>query len=222
VCALQAIRIRFKKQGRAKYISHLDLNRCMARAIKRTNLPLWYTQGFNPHPYITFALPLSIFYESECEVMDARLEEDIPLEEVKQKLSAQMPEGIEIYDVCEPVLKPVDIACARYEISLEFENRSAADLHGVIEKLKALDNLTIQKTTKHGSREIDIKPFLMSSDIKIENGLMAIESILPATAQGTLNPSCFEGALLKFADIRPDFARVKRTAVYDNEMQPFI
>ena len=79
------VRIRFSKTGRARYISHLDLNRTMTRAVRRAGLPIWYTEGFNPKPKITFAAPLSIGTESMCEFMDIRLTEKMPAEEAMRR-----------------------------------------------------------------------------------------------------------------------------------------
>ena len=70
---MKEIRIRFKKTGRAKFISHLDLTRTMIRAVRRAGIPVWYTEGFNRHPYVTFAAPLSLGFEGLNECMDTRL-----------------------------------------------------------------------------------------------------------------------------------------------------
>ena len=67
------IRTVYEKRGRAKYISHLDLNRCMQRTIRRAGLPIWYSEGFNPRMYLMFPLALSLGFESVCEVMDFNL-----------------------------------------------------------------------------------------------------------------------------------------------------
>jgi radical SAM-linked protein len=223
VRTLQPIRIRFKKQGRARFISHLDLNRCMARAIRRANIPVWYTQGFNPHPYITFALPLSIFYGGQCEIMDARIDGEMPLEEVKQRLAAQMPEGIEILDVCEPVMKAADCAFARYEITFEFEGIAADKLNAMLHGLLVQADITIEKTTKHGTREVDLKPYFIkeSAHFRVEDGIISFEAVLPASNQENLNPSCFTAALLKYAEVVPDLEQITRTEIYNAEMQPF-
>ena len=77
------VRAVFAKRGRAKYISHLDLNRCMQRVFKRSGIPIWYTEGFNPHIYITFALPLSLGYESGVEIMDFNITEGIPFKDIR-------------------------------------------------------------------------------------------------------------------------------------------
>ena len=74
---MREVRLRFSKTGRLKYISHLDINRAMSRAFKRAEIPLWYTEGFNPHPYMSFSLPLSLGVESLCESVDIRLIDSI-------------------------------------------------------------------------------------------------------------------------------------------------
>ena len=100
------VRVFWKKEGRIKYISHLDINRCMARALKRSRLPVWHTLGFNPHIYTTFALPLALGYESECESVDFRLTEQVPMREVVDRLNAVFPEGMAAYHAAPAVQKP--------------------------------------------------------------------------------------------------------------------
>lgn len=220
---MQAIRIRFGKQGRARFISHLDLNRCMARAIRRAEIPVWYTEGFNPHPYITFALPLSIFYAGRSEVMDAKLDGEMELSEVKKRLNEQMPEGIEIYEVSEPVMKATEIAFARYSISLEFENKNADELDILLEGIMDKPELPIKKKTKRGTRVVDIKPYFVDQNthFEIEDGVITLEAVLPA-GQENLNPSCFSTALLEHGKIEPDLESVTRTEIYNADMEPFI
>ena len=220
---MQAIRVRFSKLGRARFISHLDLNRCMARAVRRADIPLWYTQGFNPHPYITFALPLSIFYGGEREVMDARLDTEMPLDEVKRRLNAQMPEGIEITEVCDPVMKASDVGFARYAIRCEFDGATADKLRALCGGLLAQPEIVIEKVTKHGVREVDIKPYLPpeAAGFRTEDGAVSFEAVLPASCTENLNPSCFAAALLKYAEVTPDFEQITRTEIYDTQMRPF-
>ena len=110
------VRVFFEKTGMTKYISHLDLMRCMTRAIKRAAIPAWYTEGFNPHLFITFALPLTLGVESLCESMDIRLTEEMGFEEVKNRLNVNLPDGIRITNVAAPVYKANDIAFAEYKI----------------------------------------------------------------------------------------------------------
>ena len=103
---MREVRIWFVKRGEARYISHLDLNRFMLRALRRTKLPIWYTEGYNPHPYLTFSLPLSLGFESVCESMDLRImQDDCSNEEVFRRLSAAMPESLAILKVTDPLMK---------------------------------------------------------------------------------------------------------------------
>ena len=118
---MKHVRIWFSKTGTAKYISHLDLNRCMSRAVHKAKLPLWYTEGFHPHAFLTFALPLSLGAEGLRESMDIKMEEDLCPEEIRDRLNAALPPDIRVLDVTEPVMKPGQIAWASYLVELEPE-----------------------------------------------------------------------------------------------------
>ena len=115
---LKTVRICFEKTGTAKYISHLDLNRTMTRAVRRAHIPLWYTEGFNRHPYLTFAAPLSLGFESTSELMEIRLEEDMPMDEVVDRLNAVMPTGLHVRECYEAQMKVGALAFASYELYL--------------------------------------------------------------------------------------------------------
>ena len=108
------VRVWFTKTGRAKYISHLDLNRCMTRAVQHAKIPLWYTEGFNPHPFLTFALPLSLGIDGVRESMDLRLVEEISKEELIRTVNEGLPEDIRLFDVTAPTMKPGKIAYGDY------------------------------------------------------------------------------------------------------------
>ena len=114
-------RIVFEKRGRVKYISHLDLNRCMLRAVRRSGLPAWYTEGFHPHMYLMFPLALSLGAESICEVMDLRLTEEVQPEEILARLNPALPEGLKAYEVREPKHATQDVGSAEYEVTLTGE-----------------------------------------------------------------------------------------------------
>ena len=84
----------------------------MLRTFRRSGLPIWYTEGFHSHPYYSFALALSLGFESSCEILDFNLNEEVPYEEIKERLNAVMPEGMKILSVAEPKLKITHIAKA--------------------------------------------------------------------------------------------------------------
>ena len=106
---MKSVRVWYKKDGAARYISHLDVNRVMTRALQHSKLPIWHTEGFNPHPFITFALPLSLGFRGVKESMDMRLLEEVPERELISKLNQGLPQGIEVYKVTEPVMSRVKL-----------------------------------------------------------------------------------------------------------------
>ena len=121
---MREVRLLFSKTGRCKYISHLDINRCFSRAITRAHIPLWYTEGFNPHPYMCFSLPLPLGVESMCESLDIRITGDISDEDIKVRLNGTLPDGIQILDVYKDFRNCNEIAYSDYVMKYEFEDGS--------------------------------------------------------------------------------------------------
>ncbi len=117
---MREIRLRFSKTDRAKYISHLDTNRVFSRAFARAGINLWYTEGFNPHPYMSFSLPLSLGVESLCENVDIRVPDDISNEEIKSRMNNVLPSGIRIVDVFDSFMDSCEIAFSDYVFKFEF------------------------------------------------------------------------------------------------------
>lgn len=119
------------KTGRLKYISHLDINRAMSRALKRAGIPLWYTEGFNPHPYMSFSLPLSLGVESLCESVDLRITGEITNKEIKDRLNSVLPEDLKIVDVYDDFRDNSEIVYSDYVYKFEFADNDLA-----LEKIK--------------------------------------------------------------------------------------
>jgi radical SAM-linked protein len=116
------IRITFAKQGALRYTGHLDLHRLWERAARRAELPLAYSQGFHPQPKMTIAAALPLGFSSRCEVIDLRLEHEIPLEGLSDKLQQTLPTGIRVSNVESvdeklPALQ-TQVASAEYEVTL--------------------------------------------------------------------------------------------------------
>ena len=119
---MKNVRVWFQKTGAVKYISHLDLTRCMARALKLSKLPVWYTEGFNPRIYMTFAMPLSLGVSGEKECMDIRFVEEISLTAAASRLNACLPKDLSVLRISEPEMPFEAIAFAEYEFILEAED----------------------------------------------------------------------------------------------------
>ena len=94
-------RIQFTKYGDMKYVSHLDMIRLLTRMFHRAELPVAYSNGFNPHPKMSVLLPLSVGFESSCEYLDAEFEKSVSMLECLKKLKTAAPLGMEIPQICE-------------------------------------------------------------------------------------------------------------------------
>ncbi|MBR6386289.1 MAG: TIGR03936 family radical SAM-associated protein [Ruminococcus sp.] len=206
------LRAEFEKKGRAKYISHLDLNRCMLRTFRRSRLPIWYTEGFNPHPYYAFALALSLGFESSCEILDFNLNEEIPFDEVRDRLNAVMPEGMRIVRVWEQKLKITAIQEAEYSFSLVSENSDG--LFSDVKKLLSQENILIDKKTKKGIRTVDIKPNMKIISCENNNGKINVLMRLPAGTQTNFNPNLFIEALRNSTEINFTAENISRTGIF--------
>ena len=115
-----ADRLLFSKTGRAKYISHLDLMRTFQRAFARAQIRIKHTEGFNPHPFVSIALPLSVGYSSQCEILEFGLMGDMPYDQVPQRLTAAMPEGIVIHQCYPAQRKLKELASINYIMNFEY------------------------------------------------------------------------------------------------------
>ena len=188
--APKTVRILFRKVGDLQYISHLDLQRTFARVLVRAAIPMWYTQGFNPHAKVIFGLPLSVGSESECEFIDLRIDRDIPPERVKAQLNAELTEEMQILEAYEPTTAMQAIAWAKYEICLHLERADAA-LAKALEALYTTSPLTVTKKTKSGEKEIDIVPLIRSVKVTYDPQKpqdLHIRAILSAGSESHLNP----------------------------------
>ncbi len=131
----------------------------MLRIFRRSKLPVWYTEGFNPHPYYSFALALSLGFESDCEIMDFNITDDgMSFDEIRDRLNAVMPEGMRIISVAEQVKKITAITKAEYGFSLISEDIS--EVYGSLTVLLAEYEFLIENKTRKGIKTVDIKPGL--------------------------------------------------------------
>lgn len=214
-------RMRFSKTGRAVYISHLDLMRTITRAFLRAECRLKYSEGFNPHPNISIALPLSVGCESVCEIMDFKMLEDMPCDEIKSRLSTQMPEGIKVLEVYEAERKVKEIKWLRVSGVFEYDERDAAAMAEKLNEFYSADSVVITKKTKRGVGESDIRPAIKEINFEQFGADVWMRTVISAQ-EPTLNPELIADALRQLApDIAPDFAKFKRLEIFDENMEPF-
>lgn len=198
------LRIKFNKTGEAKYISHLDLLRTFNRMLMRSILVPEYSQGFNPHILLTFAQPASVGMATKNDCADIVVAGEYDLKEVYDNLLKTAPTGIEIVEVTDKQTIPFNTLCAAMYTVLVDTNASKDD---IIEFLR-LDEILIDKKTKKGIKEIDIKPMFLSYEV--EDGVV-LKLKLKAGSQENLNPQLVLKAMEKYIkDISISNIRITR------------
>ncbi len=218
---MNKLRMRFSKTGRAIWISHLDLMATLQRAFSRAESRLKYSEGFNPRPLISIALPLSVGCASVCELMDFQLAEEVDITELKDKLNAVMPEGIEVLEIYEPERKNAAIKWLEIEGVFEYDDRQVDIMIEELARFFSRASIVIEKKTKRGIGEADIRPSIREISFATAEGGVAVHAVVSAQ-NPTLNPDLLPAALRALApEIAPDFARFTRIETYDEEMLIF-
>ena len=182
------VRIRVSKRGRIKFVSHLDMFRTMQRAVRRAEIPLWYTEGFNPHPYISYLLALPLGVEGVAEPIDIRLVEPMPMEELQDRLNAVMPEGLRVESAAAPFHKPAEIAFARYDVTLDRADISPEELTEAL----TCGELTCEKSGKSGHKKImktvNVSEHIREYRLEEKGEQLLLTVVLPAGSIFNLNP----------------------------------
>ncbi len=200
-----------------KFVSHLDMNRFMTRLANKAKLPIWFTEGFNQHAYFNFAVPLSLGFEGEYEVLDLRIiDTDYTLERLITDLNSATVPDIEFIKAADPVLKMKEIRFAEFKVI--FDNMDSA-LAEKINNFFAKESIITKKTTKKGgTKEIDIAPLIKKAEL-CGNELLFI---LTAGNENNLNPNLVLNTFFESEGIEHLDYSVIRTMIYDGELNPFI
>ncbi len=218
---MKNVRVWFKKDDQCRFISHLDLNRVMIRAITKSRLPVWHTEGFNVHPYITFALPLSLGFRGERESMDMRvLDDDFKLIDIKNALNDCLPNGLEVIDVTYPVKKPGDISSAKFKMRLSSDDISAEELYAKLNELLDSNEILVDKKTKKGIKKIDIKEYFKDAKHYDTENDVVVRIVLPQGSTTNINPTLLVKALQEYYNIEV-YYDITRVDAYDTEGRPF-
>ena len=223
------LRLKFKKVGSLQYISHLDLVRTMSKIITRAKLPLWYTEGFNPKPKMIFAAPLSIGTESVCEFLDIRLIDDIPPEEAKARLNANMTDEMQVIDAYYTEVKLTDLKWLAYSIDIKTDGASA-DLAESCVKALLSDRVLVTKKAKpwEEAPTVDIRPLIKEISAECRGDIIHLDAILSADASCFLNPEYVikalrsECGILSNPDLTKEYYSIMRTAAYKADMTEFL
>ena len=172
------IRITFAKQGALRYTGHLDLHKLWERTARRAELPLAYSQGFHPQPKMNIAAALPLGFSSRCEVMDMRLQNEVPLDGLCEKLQNTLPTGIRVLrveqvDDREPALQ-TQVDSAEYEVTLK-EPIDRSKLERGIESVLQAESLPRERRGK----SYDLRPLIEELGIKESGSLLPVQERAP-------------------------------------------
>ncbi len=200
------VRVVFQKTGNLQYFSHLDLQRTWQRVLVRASIPMWYTQGFNPHSKITFGVPLPVGSEGMGEMVDLRIDRRITCEEIKNQLNAELTGEMLVSEVYIPKTSFSDIAWGTYEITMKTPGDP-------IDNSKAINSIftpdaepiIMTKRSKSGDKEVNILPMIHSAKAVADpNGLIHLRATLRAGNTENLNPEYLIKAMRDRVGILPE------------------
>lgn len=220
------LRFKFKKLGSLQYISHLDLVRTMHKVIVRANLPLWYTEGFNPKPKMVFAAPLSIGTESVSEFMDLRMSEYIDPAVAMERINANLTDEIQMTECYYPSSKFTELKWMSYEITLNTLGVSDSLAEKCNDVLRESE-INVLKNTKSGERTVDIRPLIKSAEAKRVANSIVVSAVLSADPSSFLNPEYVVDVLrdrcgvLSSSNLLDESYEIMRLAAYFEDMTEF-
>ncbi len=216
------LRLVFEKTGRARFLSHLDTMRIIQRALSRTQSPVSYSEGYNPHMHLSVVLPLSLGLGSVCELLDIRLDTDIDETAFLSALNAALPEGFRFTQVLRQLRAGTDIAWISYEIQFERMAGMSDDIALALQGCFDGRSLMIQKKTKHGIAPFDVAPYVKNVVVQsVTQHTLTCTAALSAQSP-TVNPTHLLDALQVAMTAPPDVVLATRLALYDAEHCDFL
>ena len=228
------LRLRYSKTGRAKYISHLDLMETMRRAMLRAGMALKYSEGFNPHPYMSVALPLPVGCESLCELLDVRVSGLIPAAGIPQRITDALPEGLEVTEAYTADRKFNGITWVAYDYTVYYDSELKPETTEKLKELFSSECIIVPKKTKSGVSDIDITPYI--KNVRVgggdngggngggeSGGVRTLTIKAEVSAQNpSVSPSMLTSAIQQARGATdPDFYMFTRTEIYDINMNMF-
>ena len=214
----------FEKKGNAIWISHLDLMRLFQRSFKRAGLSLTHTQGFNPRPSVSIALPLSVGVESQCELLDFDLDgQQISCEEICTRLNENLIPGVKVLLVYENGRKLKDLAYLHCSLSLEYDNGVPGGAEDAITHLFAQEAVSVPKKTKNnGIQDQNIIPMIQSLRVRRVGEREVVLDAVVCCQNPTLNPMQLHLAIERYLpEWKPDFVRCSRLEIFDVNSEVF-
>lgn len=212
----------FEKTGNARFLSHLDLMRLFQRAFKRAGLPLTHTQGFNPRPSVSIALPLSLGIESHCELLDFELEQAVALTEIRERLNGALVEGIRVLEVYGQGDKLKNLTLLRSRLTLEYDRAFPEDGVEQLQQLFSRAELIVEKKGKNGVTQQNISPLIRSLTVSRRSAGEVELEVVHCCQNPSLNPVQIAAAIAKYLpELAADYVRCCREEIYNDEERIF-
>lgn len=216
-------RLLFEKTGSAVWMSHLDLMRLFQRAFQRAKLPLKHTQGYNPRPSVSIALPLSVGVDSVCELLDFDLDGvNVPCDEITERLNQALVSGVVVHATYENYRKLRDLALLDCRITLEYDRGVPDGAVDAIRELFARESIVVAKKTKNGMQDQDIVSMIHKFAIKQTEKCVLVINARICCQNPTLNPAQIIAAInLYLPEFAPDFTKCSRMEIMDAQENIF-
>lgn len=216
-------RLLFTKNGDAIWMSHLDLMRLFQRAFKRAGLPLTHTQGYNPRPSVSIALPLSVGMESKYELLDFELDgAEIPCQEITDRLNQVLVPGVCVLETYTNGRKINEIVALECSVTLKYDRILIQKDMDAITDVLTRKEIIVTKKGKNGPVEQDIKPMIYDALIvgKDEHTIRIVAMV--SCQNPSLNPMLLVSAIERYApEQAPDHALCCRLKLYDKNNKAF-
>lgn len=216
------LRLLFEKKGNSVWISHLDLMRLFQRAFKRAGLRLTHTQGYNPRPSVSIALPLSVGVESACELLDFEIENlDVSCQEIREKLNGVLIDGIKVLNVYTQGKKLKELAFLKCRLVMEYDGGVPENVVSDMVALFQREELPVEKKSKNGITQQNIIPMIQTVSVWQEGSSVLMDAVI-CCQNPSLNPMQLAAAVERYLpDMAPDFVRCCRMEIYDRQHEVF-
>ena len=189
--------VKYEKTQAAIYVSHLDTQRAIQRVLRRANLPIKYTMGFHPHPVLTFAQPLSVGVSSQGEYFEFSMLEYMGPVKLRSLIASHMPKGFLCLD-CGYIRDEFPSLMAmvkRSEWEIFLDDVSYDKGVKALDAMLAQDEVFIEKTTKKGTRQVDIRHGIFDVQYKEKDGGIKYFVTLTTGSTGNISPRDFITAM---------------------------
>lgn len=216
------IRLKFSKGSEVKYISHLDLMRTFMRVVRRANIPIAYSGGFNPHPEMSFGAPLSVGVISLAEYVDMELAQEVPLQEIVDRLNQYMPMGIKVLGAIRLPEKFKSamalITHAKYTIKIKSEGMDIEDIKVKLTNFINQESILAKKKQPKKNfqiKEVEIRPMILEMIFEnCQEGSCTFNCLLQSGSKANLKPEILMQAFAEYAGLNVERTTITREEVF--------